>query len=156
MLHGLFSPKGRLNRAPFFWYSVLVNITFSVLILPLVIGPMFSLMRSLKGQSGTTTINLGVVQTFALLRHYPANLVGLIVLFAAFQFMFVMFMIKRLHDLDQSGWWALPLWIAGCLSSLDYPVLSTMGGLVALGGGIYLLFFRGTAGENRFGPNPLQ
>jgi uncharacterized membrane protein YhaH (DUF805 family) len=46
--------------------------------------------------------------------------------------------VRRLHDIDRSGWWIL---IA----------------LVPLIGGIVLVVFallEGTAGDNRYGPNP--
>ncbi len=52
----------------------------------------------------------------------------------------VMLVIRRLHDLGHSGWW--------CLLGL-IP-------LVNLILGIYLLFFKGDTGPNRFGPDPLQ
>jgi uncharacterized membrane protein YhaH (DUF805 family) len=48
--------------------------------------------------------------------------------------------IRRLHDLDRSGWWSLLM-------------------LVPLIGWFWLLFWfctRGTVGSNRFGPDPLQ
>lgn len=48
--------------------------------------------------------------------------------------------VRRLHDGDKSGWW---YWIA----------------LVPIIGAIILLVFfcqRGTAGDNRYGPDPLQ
>ena len=47
--------------------------------------------------------------------------------------------IRRLHDLDLSGWWYL-------LSFLLF---------INIFFGIYLLFFKGTAGDNRFGSDPL-
>jgi uncharacterized membrane protein YhaH (DUF805 family) len=46
---------------------------------------------------------------------------------------------RRLHDLDKSGWWLLLA-------------------LIPLLGALVLLFFfvqRGTVGDNRFGPDPL-
>ena len=49
--------------------------------------------------------------------------------------------IKRLHDLDKSGWFSLLLLI---------PIVNFFVGLVWMG------FFKGTAGENRFGADPLQ
>ena len=52
----------------------------------------------------------------------------------------VMLVIRRLHDLGHSGCW--------CLLGL-IP-------LVNLILGIYLLFFKGDTGPNRFGPDPLQ
>ena len=48
--------------------------------------------------------------------------------------------VRRLHDLDRSGWW---WWL----------------GLVPLVGGLVLLVWfcmRGTEGNNRYGPNPLN
>ena len=48
------------------------------------------------------------------------------------------FGVRRLHDLDKSGWWLLLMIVP----------------LVNLGLAIYLLFFAGTIGENRFGSAP--
>ena len=48
--------------------------------------------------------------------------------------------IRRLHDLDKSGWFALIYFI---------PVLN-----LALE--IYLLFWKGTEGSNQYGSDPLQ
>lgn len=48
------------------------------------------------------------------------------------------FAVRRLHDLDKSGWWWLLMLIP----------------LANLGLAIYLLFFAGTIGENRFGEPP--
>ena len=48
--------------------------------------------------------------------------------------------IRRLHDLDKSGW----LWLL-CL----IPI-------VGFGMGIYMLFFKGTDGPNRYGEDPLN
>jgi uncharacterized membrane protein YhaH (DUF805 family) len=48
--------------------------------------------------------------------------------------------VRRLHDIDRTGWWYLLILI---------PVL----------GALVLLFFfvqRGTVGANRFGPDPLE
>jgi succinate dehydrogenase/fumarate reductase cytochrome b subunit len=46
--------------------------------------------------------------------------------------------IRRLHDLDKSGWFVLVFFIP----------------YVGFGWHIYLLFFHGTRGVNRFGPQP--
>lgn len=48
--------------------------------------------------------------------------------------------IRRLHDLDKSGWFALLLCV---------PVVNILFSL-------YTLCFKGTEGPNRFGPDPLQ
>lgn len=49
-------------------------------------------------------------------------------------------LIKRLHDLNRSGWWALLVAV---------PFLNALGGL-------YLAFKKGTPGPNRFGEDPLS
>ena len=51
-----------------------------------------------------------------------------------------MITIRRLHDLDKSGWWSL-------VSFIPYVNIAL---------GIYVLFFKGTTGPNRFGPDPLM
>ncbi len=51
-----------------------------------------------------------------------------------------MLQIRRFHDVDRSGWW----------------VLTTFIPIVGIIPGIYLLFAKGTVGDNRFGPDPLQ
>lgn len=47
--------------------------------------------------------------------------------------------VRRLHDRDKSGWWLL------------WGILPVIGGLILL----YQYVQRGTAGDNRFGPDPL-
>ena len=52
----------------------------------------------------------------------------------------MMLNIRRMHDLDRSGWWCLGLFV---------PLLNVA---VAL----YLLCAKGTQGENQYGPDPLE
>lgn len=47
--------------------------------------------------------------------------------------------IRRLHDLNRNGWF----WLLCFIPLVNFFL------------GIYLLFFRGTEGENRYGPDPL-
>ena len=47
--------------------------------------------------------------------------------------------IRRCHDIDKSGWWSLLMLV---------PFVNIVFGL-------YILFKKGTAGRNRFGPDPL-
>lgn len=52
----------------------------------------------------------------------------------------IMILTRRLHDLDKSGWWMLLL-IVPLVNIFFY---------------IYILFFKGTEGPNRYGDDPLQ
>ena len=70
-----------------------------------------------------------------------STVLGMAVLVLAYVAMLIFSLalgVRRLHDLDKSGWWLLLMIVP----------------LVNLGMAIYLLFFVGTIGENRFGPQP--
>ncbi|WP_160120733.1 DUF805 domain-containing protein [Rhodovarius lipocyclicus] len=72
--------------------------------------------------------------------------------------------VRRLHDLDKSGWWLLAPMLGlvvmiPAYTSLEAAiVLLWLGGLIAFGTGVLLLVWflsRGTMGANRFGADPL-
>lgn len=72
--------------------------------------------------------------------------------------------VRRLHDLDKSGWWLLAptlgvVVMIPAFASLEAAiVLLWLGGLIAFGTGVLLLVWflsRGTMGANRFGADPL-
>jgi len=88
---------------------------------------------------------------------------GLLMSFSFFSIVAVT--IKRLHDRDKPGWWAVPFVILpGLLSSAanDFvtpsagAVLNACSGLLLLWGFVELACLRGTRGPNKFGPDPLQ
>lgn len=75
------------------------------------------------------------------------------------------FMIRRLHDMDRSGWWSLlsvPGMLSSAIKSLDFFVwhvhpnyfIHLPPSLASLGLFVMLLFAPGTEGSNRFGPQP--
>ena len=53
--------------------------------------------------------------------------------------------VRRLHDRDMSGWWYLGFFIAGFI-----PLINFVSGIAFL----VLMLLPGTAGPNRFGPDP--
>ena len=78
--------------------------------------------------------------------------------------------IKRTHDLTFSAWWCIPAFALGTLYVLEQATGLTGAGTTVTTPGhvlewssiivglVYLIplgFMRGTAGENRFGPDPL-
>ena len=67
--------------------------------------------------------------------------------------------IRRLHDLDKSGWWLLlplgTLILGGIIGALLMPII---GGIIYLAGVAILIYWfvqKGTDGANQFGPDPL-
>lgn len=110
----LFSFKGRTTRTVF-WAVTLALAAWSV-VFDQIIGPI--------GPDRPMTIGQGIV---VLLNFILATWIGLAV------------QIKRWHDLDKSGWWAM-------LSLV--PIIGWIWILVECG------FFEGTPGTNRYGDKP--
>ncbi|WP_293725369.1 DUF805 domain-containing protein [Phascolarctobacterium succinatutens] len=111
-----FTSKGRLNRKSYIYRSIFLSLVLCVV----------------QG-----------VLTFA------ANTIGALeLLFAVVAFGFslfgfvsnIMMGVRRLHDLDLSGWWMLLLCVP----------------LINLFFAIYIYFFKGTEGPNQYGEDPLQ
>jgi uncharacterized membrane protein YhaH (DUF805 family) len=71
-------------------------------------------------------------------------------------------MIGRLHDINQSGWWALPLILAmagffvlfGRQDALVWTVVTWTLFVIGFGGSFYVGLKPGNIGANRFGPSP--
>ncbi len=104
---------GRSSRSEYWWWTLFVFIT------GLVIGAIeFSLGL------GTTSAYGPLSGLLSLLTFIP----GLAVL------------VRRLHDVDRSGWWVLIIFV---------PLI----GFVLL---IYWMVIHGTHGPNRFGEDPLM
>jgi uncharacterized membrane protein YhaH (DUF805 family) len=73
---------------------------------------------------------------YNMLNEKISFLIWIIFLFL-FLYLFIVIHIKRLHDLNNSGWWTM------LIPLISVPLL------------IYCGFFRWTSGDNRFGPDPL-
>ena len=134
----LFGHRGRLARAPFFFGAAVAGMgLMGAIYLPLLAEEQFDRPR----EEGENTAIL---------------LVGMaLVLLTASGWVTTALVIKRLHDLDLSGWFTLGLAglvIAFVLLALGNPALTAVSiiGLLLLVG--WLLFTPGTAGPNRFGP----
>ncbi len=114
-----FAASGRIGRLRYLAYGTGLNL--------LVYAVMFAVM----GSAAVT----GSPEAFAG--------IGGVVAFLLYLMLFVfsvIFVKRRLNDLDKSGWFFLLFFI---------PVVN----LIML---IYLVFFRGSEGSNRFGPRPTK
>ena len=117
MLAEIFTTQGRLNRLSYLKYIIVLSLASFVV--SFIIGFIGAL---LTGDADSTFVNI-----LALIVTFPFT-VGAI-----------MAAIRRLHDLNRSGWFMFAAII---------PLLN----LVL---GIYLLFFKGTEGYNQYGEDPL-
>jgi uncharacterized membrane protein YhaH (DUF805 family) len=175
----LFSFQGRINRAKI-WLFILVTLAWEIAIgLVAVFGLSWTNyahnVKAFTGAdppvspapvpwpdpvSGTGRIAVGVIALLILL-----YFVALLAVYT-----------KRLHDRNKNAWWLLPFviipwgltifhWAAAPNIFAMGPLLGPLGmgpgmaylvsTILGLWAFIELFFFRGTAGENRFGPDPL-
>jgi len=63
---------------------------------------------------------------------------------------------KRMHDVEMSGKYALILFAVLFVSSIVSKTLLGMALIVEVVFSLYLLFKKGTAGSNKYGPDPLR
>jgi uncharacterized membrane protein YhaH (DUF805 family) len=96
----------------------------------------------------------------------PSTIIILLVvgipLYLALVWVQICLTVKRLHDLNKSGWWMLAIFGVSFLSGF----LSEMGEILALVGiglnvpilvyALWLLFWPGTKGNNKYGPDPIE
>lgn len=74
--------------------------------------------------------------------------------------------VRRIHDLNKSGWWLLLIFPPGIIGLVLFAisdwlellsvVLVVISSVLVIIFAVWLGFFPGTKGENRFGPDPLQ
>ncbi|MCK5896639.1 MAG: DUF805 domain-containing protein [Cocleimonas sp.] len=120
------SATGRFSRYSFLAWNFLLNFILMIIVAVIVVitGAAANLMSMEDPNAAMTFYTSGP---------------GLIILFLLLiSFIFsIIFFIRRLHDIEMSGWFALLAMIP----------------LVNLFFGIFVLVKKGTEGENRFGPS---
>lgn len=128
----LFSYQGRIGRLRYFGLST--GVLFVLLLSVFLVG--FAAM---------------LLESYALFFLFlPIWAVGLVAQ--------TMLGIRRLHDLDLSGWWYVPcllvMTVGGQMATSGEPTLAAIGTIVYLAPSLLLLLKAGTEGPNRFGPPP--
>ena len=119
-LKDYFSYEGRLNRWPYFLRVIGFYVLMFVFFILMIV-----------------TYNSIISVFFAII---------FLVFFIPGLLFMLMQSIKRLHDLDKSGWYIL-IRLAG--------LIPLIGGIISLAFELYLFLAEGTDGPNRFGPDPL-
>lgn len=155
----LFSFKGRINRAKYWLFFVIV---FGVILVSVMIAAVF--IGISKGQGKP----MASLPPFEI----AAAIVGILVGLGAFGVLMISsfaIYVKRLHDRDKSAWWIIPFVILPSLlrgigdafsGTPDSPTgVGALLSLISLPLSIWAFVeigcLRGTVGSNRFGPDPL-
>ena len=111
-----FTSKGRLNRKSYIYRSLFLSLVLCIV-------------------QGVLTFATNTIDALELL--FAVVAFG----FSLFSFVSnIMMDVRRLHDLDLSGWWMLLMLVP----------------LVNIFFALYMLFFKGTDGPNQYGDDPLQ
>jgi uncharacterized membrane protein YhaH (DUF805 family) len=151
-----FSFHGRINRAKY-WLAVLVYTAIGIVVAGIGFIMLGNGILELADEAADEGIVVGLLSKgvgfflLALVVYVPMIVSGIFI------------GIKRLHDRDKSGWWLLVFYVVpfvltqiasglhGALALIPSlaSLVITIWGLVVLG------FLRGTAGSNKYGPDPL-
>jgi uncharacterized membrane protein YhaH (DUF805 family) len=150
----LFTYSGRINRGKF-WLATAIY--FAIMIVVIAVGfIMVGNSLLIAADEEAADIAAGVISKGI------GYVLILLVIYVPMVISGVMVGIKRLHDRDKSGWWLLVFYllpaVLGWLSdSISGGVILSLASLaVSIWGLVELGFLRGTAGANRFGPDPLS
>lgn len=147
-IRNAFVISGRASRSEYWWwiaFTILFLIVYNMIIA--VLFGAAAITSEMQG-AGLDEENMKGTMVIAMLSNYlfmiPALTVG----------------IRRLHDVGRSGWWMAAFWGIDILIRLvAMPEAGlTILAVVNLALALVLLFWfvkRGTAGENRYGPDPL-
>lgn len=141
--------SGRAGRLRYFLATLLIPPAVAAVGV-LILGAFGLLLRTFQSQILETAVHISLI---------PISLALLYIFIIAP----ISFLVRRLHDLDLSGWWVFALWgwtmaISLAFSSIIAETQDTW--KVALFmvllflPNFVLLFKRGTEGSNRFGHDP--
>ena len=138
----IFSFQGRLNRKPYIILSfALITMTFFILLLFEKAKEEFVIMKE-SDYIGKLSESDGSIFLLVFIL-----IIALIILIFIGD---LTLSVRRPHDLNLSGWWYLPIAVLNILP--DIFILN----LIELCFYIFLVFKRGTVGENRYGADPLS
>ena len=152
--------SGRASRAEFWWFFLFVMIVYIAIMIALgTMGGIAAINPAAALLTGSVGIGVVLLGLFWLAMFIP--------MLAA--------QIRRLHDINRSGWWLGGFWLvyllymgltfsalAGARTDGSVPNMGSVAGagilaLIMFVYSIVLLVFlclRGTQGPNRFGPDP--
>jgi len=143
--------SGRASRSEFWWFSL------------------FSLVATIAGMFLMMAIAAGILSSVPMKQtqtgmHFPLGALFFILILLALFLPSLAVSVRRLHDLNYSGWWVLAFFLINLVMNVASRNEETNGGAVGLLalidiciniGVIIFLAQPGSTGSNRFGPDPL-
>lgn len=136
--------SGRSRRSEYWWFFVFTALVSIVLML-IMFGGAFDTLMAMAEERTPSFENVGplfwiglvLLAVFGLATIIPSIAVG----------------VRRLHDLNVSGWWYLAYIVGGAVVG-EIPVIGpVLGPLISIGFLVWM-FFPGTKGPNKYGDDP--
>lgn len=132
-----FSTEGRINRKIFIHYLLFLTIIFLAIIgLAATLGFVSILSVFIIGDNPDSLNALSQLEIFPIL-----FLICTLLVFIALTMPFNFLAIRRLHDLNHSGWWII------------LPIIIPISYIPFI---LYLACIKGTPYSNKYGANPLH
>jgi uncharacterized membrane protein YhaH (DUF805 family) len=135
--------EGRSRRMEFWMFQLLNVLMAAVLAGPFFVALVGASVTAGDDPAATEAAMAAMFEGGMSLSLIGVSLYGLYALVALLPSIAVT--IRRLHDRDMSGWWYLGLTVAGFIPLIGFAAS------IAL---FVLMVLPGTAGPNRFGPDP--
>lgn len=143
--------SGRSRRMEYWmWYLFQMLLGFAFIILMLVVGGS-AMFASVDNPGAAIAAGAGIMIVWLI-----ALVVSLVLILPN-----IAVSVRRMHDINRSGWWIVSPWIGFPIAilggALDSGAISLLAILVMIGFSITVLvfnFLEGTPGPNRFGPDP--
>lgn len=133
-LKNLFTWRGRMGRVRYFFTVIVSAFVGFLLVAPALI----------KILNQHTTTNHSVAAGAEVTFEPPvALLLWVLAVMLVFSYIYVVSLIKRLHDINCSGWWSLLF--------LALNTVGMMGGWLSFLSALFLMLWPGSKGDNRFG-----
>jgi uncharacterized membrane protein YhaH (DUF805 family) len=135
---------GRSRRSEYWWFMVFAVLVSAVLLLAMFGGAFDTLLRLGEGQTPSFD---GVGPLFWV------ALVLLVIFGLATIIPSIAVQVRRLHDLNVSGWWYLGYIVGGAAIGEIPEVGDLLSSLFSLAWLVWM-FFPGTRGANKYGDDP--
>lgn len=152
--------SGRSRRKEYWLFFLAVMLFYLALVLLMMVMMGGAILGAAGGVDGTGGAGAGAGMLGAML---GGGIIGIVILLTWLLLIIpsIAVGVRRLHDIDRTGWWLMlgygPWLLSMALAMAQSVELAAILNLVSMIGFLVLLVFAvlpGTRGPNRFGPDP--